>query len=152
MTAISQYYSQCYFPGLAEERESLREKILRFWESIRDLFPFKPPVHYVIDFAMAETLREEEKQTGVRGGESERVSGGESGGEGEGGVDLDVVVLELNPFNFSTSGCLFDWECEGDNDILEGKRPFEFRIRSAPIAHSLRNKVPASWVPLIFSD
>ena len=127
MTAISQYYSQCYFPGLVEERESLREKILGFWNSIRDLFPFKPPVHYVIDFALVERQRESGKEWGV-------------------------VVLELNPFNFSTSGCLFDWESEKDNDILEGKLTFEFRIRTAPIAHSLKNKVPPSWVPLLFHD
>jgi hypothetical protein len=47
---------------------------------------------------------------------------------------------------------LFSWESEDDSDTLEGKRPFEFRVRQTPIAHTLRNKLAPEWRPLLFAD
>lgn len=41
---------------------------------------------------------------------------------------IQVVVIELNPFDKWTSGALFDWEI--DKEILHGNSPFEFRLHA----------------------
>ena len=47
---------------------------------------------------------------------------------------MEVVVLELNPFDKWTSGALFDWDT--DKEILHGDSPFEFRLHSEVQYHS----------------
>eukprot|EP01127_Copromyxa_protea_P022613 TRINITY_DN8208_c0_g1_i2.p1 TRINITY_DN8208_c0_g1~~TRINITY_DN8208_c0_g1_i2.p1 ORF type:complete len:584 (-),score=135.50 TRINITY_DN8208_c0_g1_i2:21-1772(-) len=43
-----------------------------------------------------------------------------------------IKVIELNPWCDAASAALFDWENEEENEILRGKRPFEFRILEVP--------------------
>jgi hypothetical protein len=132
MTAISQYYSQCYFPSIQtkERQQQLQELIISFWQQVKQCLPFRPPYRYVIDFAVIKTKK----------------------GNDDAQQEERVIVLEVNPFNISTGGSMFTWENERDSDILEGKLPFEFRVRTEPIAHALKNKLPPLWVSLLWDD
>lgn len=60
-----------------------------------------------------------------------------------------VLVLELNPFNPSTGGCLFDWK--NDQKILK-EGPLEFRILPAAVVHSLHGKLNANWEEIVFDS
>jgi hypothetical protein len=44
---------------------------------------------------------------------------------GESGVQ-DIKVIEMNRFDVTTGGSLFDWD--EDRDVLFGRKPFEFRV------------------------
>ena len=129
LTAISQYFTQLFFPTLS--KDFILQKIKPFWEGLKDrlaiLFAEGELVKYVIDFAFV-------------------VDDGKKDEEGE------VVVLELNPYNISTGSGLFNWEEERDCDVLEGIKPFEFRSVAQPLAHSLRNKLHPHWVSLLFGN
>ncbi|KAJ5078860.1 cell division cycle protein [Anaeramoeba ignava] len=58
------------------------------------------------------------------------------------GKDLDTVwIIELNPWIFSTDGCLFSWTL--DKSILENG-PFEFRIREKE-DEDLPKKISLEW-------
>eukprot|EP01090_Pellita_catalonica_P000664 TRINITY_DN10465_c0_g1_i1.p1 TRINITY_DN10465_c0_g1~~TRINITY_DN10465_c0_g1_i1.p1 ORF type:complete len:368 (-),score=57.09 TRINITY_DN10465_c0_g1_i1:28-993(-) len=131
MTAISQYFTQLYFPALAEQKDTLQNKIFSFWSDtvkgrLEKLFPDQKP-KYVIDIAIVVDKKDR----------SER-----------------IVVLELNPFNISTGAGLFSWESETDSDLLEGKtqNKLEFRINNGPVAYRLRNKLNPTWRKLVFED
>jgi len=49
LNALSQYYHYCYFPKLVEDKGRLEEKILGYYESIKNLIPHE---NFVIDFAI----------------------------------------------------------------------------------------------------
>ena len=51
-------------------------------------------------------------------------------------------LLELNPFESKTSGCLFDWSDAKDSAVLHGRAPFEFRVRKVPLNDALALAVP----------
>jgi len=65
--------------------------------------------------------------------------------------DGRVFVVELNPFNnydnAGTGGSLFQWRGE-DRKILDGDRPFEFRILEKP-REELSQMLFPDWVSLI---
>jgi len=122
ITALSQYFTQLYFEELQSGQDELKDMIVDFWKRIKSIFPFGDEAQYCIDFAIVHP---------------------ENG-------EPHVVVLELNPLNISTSAALFDWESEVDSDIIYGKLPFEFRVRTSPIAHSLRNKLHPKWAKVMY--
>lgn len=43
-----------------------------------------------------------------------------------------VVVVELNPNDSKTGAGMFSWEDESDVSVLEGRKPFEFRVLEQP--------------------
>ena len=125
VTAISQYFTQIYFPAISQQKDVIKNEILAFWEKIRPLL-MAPPINlseFVIDFAWIAN-----ESTG----------------------DKKYVVLELNPLNVSTGAALFNWESEKDSDIIDGLLPMEFRINEKSVAHFQRNKVHPDWVPYIY--
>jgi len=117
LTAISQYFTQIYFPQLVEHKTEMLQQIKQFWLSCKDAFEYEK---FVIDFAIKR--------------------------------DGNAVVLELNPYNISTGSSLFSWHSEEDSDIMEGLKPFEFRILESPIVETLKNKLHPVWKQLLFSD
>jgi len=116
ITAISQYFTQLYFPSLIDRKDELEQEIIQFWQTIHALLP--PTLKtYVIDFAWVVAPD----------------------------VPKQMIVLELNPFNISTGAALFSWESEHDSDVIEGKLPREFRLQLSPVAHTQLNKVHPDW-------
>jgi D123 len=108
-TAISQYYTQVYFPLLDSRREDVTKRILSFAkEMIAHLEPLRT---YVLDISLD-----------VRAADPPD--------------SWDARVIELNPLHPSTGAGLFSWE--DDADLLEGLRPgarfadAEVRILDAP--------------------
>lgn len=141
LTAVSQYFTQLYFPTLATLRDQLQSEITEFWHKIahhfEDIKNLPDPAHvetvgtdpivkYVIDFALI----------------SKSIDLSDP--------DRHWVVLEINPFNISTGPALFNWESESDCQILFGQSPFEFRLLDAPVAHTLRNKLHPEWRDKVF--
>lgn len=98
LTALSQYYSQCYFPQLPRDKTKYLQQILDFFADIQPKIPLSS---YVIDFVIIVDSNEDNTSNNDASNSSRR-----------------VAVLELNPFNISTGACLFDWE--KDEKILKG--------------------------------
>lgn len=98
LTALSQYYSQCYFPRLSGDREKYLTKIKDFFEIIQPKIPLSS---YVIDFVIVTD------------------SNTNHNNNNDINSNARVAVLELNPFNVATGACLFDWE--KDEKVLKGK-------------------------------
>eukprot|EP01103_Thecamoeba_quadrilineata_P008017 TRINITY_DN17818_c0_g1_i1.p1 TRINITY_DN17818_c0_g1~~TRINITY_DN17818_c0_g1_i1.p1 ORF type:complete len:357 (-),score=70.42 TRINITY_DN17818_c0_g1_i1:24-1094(-) len=59
-----------------------------------------------------------------------------------------VFVIELNPFLFSTDGCLFSWTNE--KETLE-KGPFEFRVRESPNV-AVKTLLAMEWRDLLETE
>jgi len=53
-TALSQYFTQLYFPDLETNKLKIAEKILAFYETVKHKLPFRS---YVIDFAVSSLLK-----------------------------------------------------------------------------------------------
>jgi len=140
LTAISQYFTQLYFPSLIRSKQIFQEKIQEFWFSLKDrlstLFHQDDVIKYVIDFACV-VNNDDNNDPGDFTYENDF-------------KEVNVVLLELNPFNISTGSGLFSWEEEKDCDIMEGLCDFEFRVIKNPISHTLRNKLHLSWQNLLF--
>eukprot|EP01087_Luapelamoeba_hula_P016383 TRINITY_DN5034_c2_g1_i1.p1 TRINITY_DN5034_c2_g1~~TRINITY_DN5034_c2_g1_i1.p1 ORF type:complete len:344 (+),score=66.96 TRINITY_DN5034_c2_g1_i1:114-1145(+) len=64
-------------------------------------------------------------------------------------VGSRVYVIELNPFNdyegCGTDPCLFNWKT--DREIVDGDKPFEFRIRETPF--DVKPLVMVDWRAII---
>ena len=150
MTAISQYFSQLYFPHLSALKDSLQRQMLSFWRRIAPAFEYiraqPDPAHvaidgadpickYVIDFALVISPEGEEmlKNAPISSVSDQAFDGGR------------WIVLEVNPFNISTGSCLFDWASESDSNVLLGRSPFEFRVQPHPVVEKLIPQLHPSW-------
>lgn len=60
-------------------------------------------------------------------------------------------ILELNPFNASTGGCLFDWDSEKDEKIIR-EGPFQFRIATQPVIDKIKMELNKDWKQWIFDS
>lgn len=49
---MAQYFHYCYFPRLVQEKSIIEQKILSFWDEVKD---FVPHESYVIDFAIVDS-------------------------------------------------------------------------------------------------
>jgi len=96
LTALSQYNHYCVFPYLMEQKDMLCSLMFDFFDTVKDKILLE---NYIIDFCVLFK---------------------------EGDEEMEVMVVELNPFERSTGSCLFCWR--QDKDILEGREEFEFRI------------------------
>lgn len=110
LTALSQYFSGVFFPELVRCKERIMQLVVGvFQQIIGTVKQHFHPVEMVMDFA----------------------------------VDLErerVYLIELNPFGkpdgLGTGTILFDMNNPADRDILFGKSPFEFRVRTEPASIS----------------
>ena len=105
LTALSQYYTNCYFASIPEREEAIVASVTRFHETLLQLVPSTLP-SYIIDLVVFEDA---EKAKDVGSG---------------------VTLVELNPWSEKTGSALFSWSTE--EDILLGKAPFEFRYLKNP--------------------
>ena len=107
LTAISQYDHRCKLYHLQNDAvvQQIKATLIKYWqENIKPLFdPLQEKYsNYVIDIGLIEN-----KQTN----------------------EYDCIVVELNPFQTSTGGSLFDWRA--DNDQLRGcGTETEIRVRT----------------------
>jgi hypothetical protein len=103
LTAITQYDDRMYFEDIVANRELILETIRAFFEGrVKPALAngVFPADSYVADYAIVF----------------------EASGEAE------VILIELNRFNFNTGAALFDWTA--DFETLIGVKPFEFRVRT----------------------
>eukprot|EP01106_Pelomyxa_sp_JSP_P018848 TRINITY_DN901_c0_g1_i1.p1 TRINITY_DN901_c0_g1~~TRINITY_DN901_c0_g1_i1.p1 ORF type:complete len:187 (-),score=40.71 TRINITY_DN901_c0_g1_i1:68-628(-) len=125
MTAVSQYFSQLYFPELSVEKtkRELLEGIKVFWTTriaphTKTLGGGKYSVDFVVDTAG------------------------------------NVAVLEFNPFMISTSSCLFDWADDDVVLHGEAPFQFKVHTKSLlddpKSADKIRTSIPPEWVPVVF--
>src|SRR5437899_2782482 len=40
VNAISQYFNNCYFEDIVKEKENILNRILQFWETVKDMLPY----------------------------------------------------------------------------------------------------------------
>lgn len=129
MTALSQYFSQLFFPELTDGARcaALRDTIMQFFEThvqphTSTLAGGKYSVDFIVD------------------------------------ASNNVSILEFNPFMISTSSCLFDWSNEKDDKIMHGELPFEFRVHKTSLVDvpgakaKMSSSLPPDWVTLIFTE
>jgi D123 len=113
LRALSQYNHYCYLPHVVHEREAISVAIRSFWEKVHPLVQLS---EYVMDFAVLQPERRAEEEKEGKAGE------------------LQVRIVELNPYATSTGASLFNWS--RDHDLLRAAdplRPFEFRVHTAPV-------------------
>merc|ERR1712137_515343 len=101
LTALSQYYTNCYFPWLVENKEAVVSSVKLFHEALAQRIP--KIESYVIDLVVHEDVEQAKHK--------------ESG----------VSLVELNPWTDKTGSALFSYKDEKDKEILEGG-PFTFRV------------------------
>jgi len=63
-------------------------------------------------------------------------------------IEDQVKVLEFNPFNESTGGCLCSWETD---DKIMRQGPFEFRYLQEPVIQKIKGEINREWQELIFN-
>jgi len=102
LTALSQYFDELYFQKLHTYKGVYLEAIRRLFATVKEKLPWDT---CIMDFVIYEPEEYEDLTAD----------------------DLVVQVIEFNPFNRFTSPSLFSWE---QRDVLEGKAPFEFRLRN----------------------
>jgi len=106
LTGLCQYYDEVFYPELLEHKDLIQKIVLDFFDSVKDLIPINPK-EYVLDMI----------------------------------VDLDhhrALIVEINPFGqpdgMGTGTVMFNLKNETDEEILFGKKPFEFRIETKPMS------------------
>jgi len=102
LTAISSYNRSVFWPQLPPIKAELEQRMKEYWKVVKN--KISPHLsNFVIDFAFTEDMSK-------------------------------IFIVELNPFydfeGNSTNAELFDWY--KDDEILTGKKPFEFRMLEAP--------------------
>jgi len=126
LTCLCQYFHPLYFPQIVQEKASIQADILAKFEhpDIRAALA-RLGGHCIIDFA--------------------RLGPG------------DVMIVELNPFDgvclgtFPASTGLFIWDDPADQEIMRGAKPFQFRLREAPLERSkLFNQCNPEWRSIIY--
>jgi hypothetical protein len=132
LNALSQYNHLVFYPEVVEKKDEILNKIIDFFET-----KVKPKLAkrdfkdgYVVDFAI----------TSATSSSSSTSTTSSSLG--------DVWVIELNPFVYSTDGCLFSWKAE--RNILENG-PFEFRIRTQPLVGA-KSSLAMHWRDVVESE
>ena len=121
LTCLCQYFHPLHFPGLRAQLPEIEADLrATFAAPAVHAAVAKMGGHCIIDFAWL--------------------------GPGE------TVVIELNPFDgvclgtFPASTGLFLWEDAADRRVMEGKAPFEFRLRDAPLGeHELLAQCNRDW-------
>jgi len=105
LNAISQYNHCCYYPHVANHAQTLAKNIQDFFYKNIQLRLQKGGItQCVVDFAVTNAENNE------------------------------IYIIELNPFVYTTDGCLFSWTHE--RGILENG-PFEFRYQAKECKGSL---------------
>ncbi|KAJ6254512.1 cell division cycle protein [Anaeramoeba flamelloides] len=113
LTAISQYNHFCYFPRLLEMKEKLQNLMVTFWKENLRDKLHKKFPEYVVDFCIV-------------------------------GENYDkVMVIELNPFKYTTDSALFSWEKERKS-ILTNPEQFEFRLVKS-VRSGSKSLISSSW-------
>jgi len=100
LTAMSQYNHYCYFPEVVRRKGELLEVLRSFWDE--EVRQRVPLPNYVVDFAVMEPA----------------------------GSASQVAVVELNPFETTTGGALYDWSADAD---LLRNGPLGLRVHEAPL-------------------
>jgi len=128
LTCLCQYFHPLYFPGMIDRSEEVQRDILAIYNSPA----VKSAVerlggHCIIDFAWL--------------------------------APGEVIVIELNPFDgvclgtFPASTGLFLWDDEEDKAVMKGEKPFEFRLRDAPLdPASLRVQCNQDWRAIVHAS
>lgn len=169
LTALTQYNNLCYFPRFARNADAICELVKAQFPTISRSVPLKS---YVLDLVLCPAVKPEAKDTDIkragaaeqadtdpsaRGGDSKRNEAVVVGKSPESSSSdylsgLELKVIEVNPLaEFAGSG-LFSWERPADNQVLLGKKPFEFRYRKRAPAkgYALTNMAP-KWKSVIES-
>lgn len=155
LTALSQYNHLARFAHVERLYPALAIAIREFFAShIRDTLA---PVldSYVIDFAVV--LKEDkDERAGAAGGEEE-LADDDGDGDVDPGADAasadasariaKIWVIEVNPFLETTDGALFSWQ--RDRDVIEGRRPFEFRQQTRQPTKATATQLQQSWRDLL---
>ena len=103
LTALSQYYSECFFPTLERDQKEIVERVHAFHDALEKVLASSME-SYIIDLVVHVDHPEEAKHS--------------SG----------VTLVELNPWSDQTGSALFSRDA--DCSILLGESPFEFRFRT----------------------
>ena len=126
LTALTQYNEFVYFPRLAAHADLVSARIRDAFEgAILPALTAGHQTNYVVDFLLV-------------GASVERPYD-----------DLQVRVVELNPFAEFAGGGLFSWTA--DRAVLCGRAPFESRIVRAP-KPACQQYVSADWAKFMFAD
>ncbi|KAL6058969.1 hypothetical protein QOT17_014497 [Balamuthia mandrillaris] len=120
LNALSQYFADCYFAGLHEHKDEVQERVLQFFEQVKEDIPFDS---YNIDFAVSkDRVYILELKYGCALSLSCSLARS---------LSLSLLpflrfnlLVSKSPFSESTGGALFDWK--KDRNVLE-EGPFEFR-------------------------
>eukprot|EP00027_Filamoeba_sp_ATCC50430_P012636 CAMPEP_0168575038 /NCGR_PEP_ID=MMETSP0413-20121227/19433_1 /TAXON_ID=136452 /ORGANISM="Filamoeba nolandi, Strain NC-AS-23-1" /LENGTH=171 /DNA_ID=CAMNT_0008608485 /DNA_START=209 /DNA_END=721 /DNA_ORIENTATION=- len=123
LNALSQYYSDCFFPELPKHKDYIQQLILDFFEQLKSHINVGTPNSYIVDFVVLLDLYS-------------------LGGSSASKADPVVKVVELNPFSESTGGCLFDWK--KDKEIIY-QGPFTFRVVESPNSDKYYEAVLTPW-------
>ncbi|KAG2378545.1 hypothetical protein C9374_008184 [Naegleria lovaniensis] len=116
LCALSQYFDALYFEDLHNHKDIYLKAIQQFFEERKHQLPYENCVLDVMVMRNKESTSDAEEEAPPSAPTLE---------------NLTVQVLEFNPFNKFTGSALFSWIT--DADTLHGRKPFEFRIREAPL-------------------
>eukprot|EP01125_Pyxidicula_operculata_P021152 TRINITY_DN8049_c0_g1_i1.p1 TRINITY_DN8049_c0_g1~~TRINITY_DN8049_c0_g1_i1.p1 ORF type:complete len:375 (-),score=73.03 TRINITY_DN8049_c0_g1_i1:15-1139(-) len=129
LNAITQYYTDCYFPLLVKLKDRLSESILKYYNSeIKE--ELNDMENYIIDFVVLNL-------------DNININDVEDGGSND-HISFDIKVIELNPFSLSTGSGLFSWQ-KDEKIIKEG--PFEMRVNTSVDKHISSSL--SIWKPLL---
>eukprot|EP01083_Nonionella_stella_P009203 26625_1 len=107
LNAITQYISCIWFKGLETQKNVIKDRIIKFYETkVKDYVPMDS---FVIDFLVLGIELDEEHNIGKQ----DNVN--------------DIFVIELNPFYKSAGAGLFEWRLDREL-FLNG--PCEIRVRN----------------------
>jgi len=118
LNALSQYNHLCYYPTVHLHAKAIGAAIKAFFDkNVKDVLA-KKFTQYVIDFALI----------------------GDKDDNGAFTFDR-VMIIELNPFLFSTDAALYSWGKE--RPLLENG-PFEMRVLEKEIT-AVKTKLSVDW-------
>ena len=117
LIALSQYNHYVFHPHIAEQKEAISQMLVDFYETeARPLLARLGMLPCVLDLAILPANNNDNDNDGDEKKCDEVVGGGLAvGGDvATGGLrrldQCKVVIIELNPGNRRTGGCLFSWE------------------------------------------
>jgi hypothetical protein len=119
LTALFQYYYDCYFTRQHKYKDIIENLIKNFWQSFKDKVPYD---NYVIDFAFIGSLGTLESISDTN---TNNTNTNTNTNITQINSPIPIKIVELNPFDESTELGLFSWKTH--REILM-KGPFTFRL------------------------
>jgi len=126
LTAITQYNQFCYFPRVVKYKSHILQVMKDFVEGV--LIPKIPLKNFVIDIMLVSQTPEEGPFS-----------------------NLQVYIVEINPFAEFAGEGLFSWTDPKQVDILKGRAPFEFRVVEQPPKDAIK-LIDKEWREFVLGD